>query len=72
MDLEITTHYDKRGACGRQCVWGQNLQSESEWLRDLQISLLRKRSSYGMALKKTGRARRMELKSTGSGRTYDT
>lgn len=47
-------------------------KSESEWLRDLQISLLRKRSSYGMALKKTGRARRMELKSTGSGRTYDT
>lgn len=26
MDLEITTHYDKRGACGRQWVWGQNLQ----------------------------------------------
>lgn len=47
-------------------------KSEGEWLRDLQISLLRKRSSYGMALKKMGRVRRMELKLTGSGRTYDT
>lgn len=26
LDLEITKHYDKRGACERQWLWGQNLR----------------------------------------------